>query len=49
MLIYLFIYFLFFILFFYFYLVRIIPVGDEYMDMNMFETYFVLQLKYSHW
>ena len=27
--------------------VRIIPVSDEYIDMNMFETYFVLRLKYS--
>ena len=26
-----------------------VHVGDEYMDiLNMFETYFVLQLKYSN-
>ena len=29
--------------------VRIIPVGDEYMDTNMFETYFVLHILYSLW
>ena len=29
--------------------VCIIPINDEYIDMNMFETYFVLRLKYSIW